>query len=113
MKGDAILKLEEFMIRGRSPFGSWFDGLEAVTAAKITVALTRLQMGNVSNVKPVGGGVSEYKIDFGPGYRMYFGKDGEKLIILLCGGDKKSQKNDIAKAREYWQQYKDRKKQEV
>jgi putative addiction module killer protein len=113
MKSDAILTLEEFLIQDRSPFGVWFDGLEGVTAAKITVALTRLQMGNSSNVKSVGGGVLEYKIDFGPGYRIYFGKDGEKLIILLCGGDKKSQKNDIEKAREYWRHYKDRKKREV
>jgi putative addiction module killer protein len=104
------LVIEEFIIGGRSPFGQWFEKLEAVAAARITVALTRLASENYSNVKSVGAGVSECKLDFGPGYRVYFGKDGQKLIILLCGGDKKTQERDIAKARKYWQEYKERKK---
>jgi putative addiction module killer protein len=75
--------------------------------------LTRLRTGQHSNVRSVGSGVAEYKIDFGPGYRIYFGIDGDKLIILLCGGDKKTQRKDIEKAKKYWQDYKDRKKKEV
>ena len=110
---NSFYEVEEFEIEGRSPFGSWFDDLDAVAAAKVTVAITRLQMGHHSNVKYIGSGVAEYKIDFGPGYRVYFGKDGSKLIILLCGGDKKAQGKDIEKAKKYWLDYKDRKKKEV
>ena len=110
---DSFYEVEELEIEGRSPFGSWFNDLDAIAAAKVTVAITRLQTGNHSNVKYIGRGVAEYKIDFGPGYRIYFGKDGSKLIILLCGGDKKTQSKDIKKAKKYWQDYKSRKKQEV
>jgi len=70
--------------------------------------LDRLSMGNVSNVKAVGGGVSEIKIDFGPGYRLYFGRDGDRLIVLLGGGTKKRQQDDIASALARWTDYKRR-----
>ena len=83
---------------GRSPFRSWFDALEAQAAAKIATGLTRLQSGNLSNMKGVGGGVLEYRIDFGPGYRIYLGRDGETNIILLGGGTKQRQQRDIAAA---------------
>jgi len=72
-----------------------------------------MEQGNFSNVKSVGAGVHEYKIDFGPGYRIYFGKDGEKLVILLGGGAKKRQRKDIATAQERWADYKKRKRQEM
>lgn len=98
---------------GRSPFEKWFSGLEASAAAKITVALVRLEQGNRSNVKGVGGGVLEIKIDYGPGYRVYFGKDGEHLVILLGGGTKKRQSADIETARRLWREYKARKKVEL
>ncbi|MGH6869826.1 MAG: type II toxin-antitoxin system RelE/ParE family toxin, partial [Methylocella sp.] len=71
---------------------------------------TRLPLGNTSNVQGVGAGVFESKIDFGPGYRVYFGKDGEGVVILLAGGTKRRQQQDIAAARERWRDYKDRKK---
>lgn len=96
---------------GKQPFARWFDDLDASVAAKITVALARMEQGNFSNVEPVGEGVSEYKLDFGPGYRIYYGKDGEELVILLTGGTKKRQDNDIATAKSYWQDYKRRTKQ--
>ncbi|MGH6854743.1 MAG: type II toxin-antitoxin system RelE/ParE family toxin [Aestuariivirga sp.] len=99
--------------RDRSPFGQWFEDLDPVTAAKVTVALTRLENENVSNVKSVGSGVLELKIDFGPGYRIYFGKDGERIIILLGGGTKKRQQIDIAAAQDNWRSYKDRRKDKV
>ena len=70
------------------------------------MANARLEQGNFSNVKPVGEGVLENKIDFGPGYRVYFGRDGDTLIILLCGGTKKRQQRDIERAIAYWRDYK-------
>jgi putative addiction module killer protein len=94
---------------GRSPYADWFDRLNAQAAAKVTTVLTRLALGNTSNVKGVGSGVFECKIDFGPGYRVYFGKDGERLVILLGGGTKKRQQRDIETAHARWQDYKGRK----
>ena len=76
------------------------------------MALARLQQGNVSNVKGVGGGVLELRIDYGPGYRVYFGKDGEHWVILLGGGTKKRQSRDIRTAQDLWTTYKARKQQE-
>jgi len=70
--------------------------------------LLRLELGNFSNVKGVGAGVFEYRIDFGPGYRVYFGQVGTQLVLLLCGGDKGSQKRDIKTAKEYWADYRRR-----
>ena len=69
-------QIKEFLREGLSPFGRWFDDLDSIAASKVTAALYRLQYGNFSNVRSLGSGVSEYKIDFGPGYRVYFGKDG-------------------------------------
>jgi putative addiction module killer protein len=94
---------------GRQPFAEWFADLEPVTRAKIARAVARMEQGNLSNVKPVGGGVLEYRIDFGPGYRVYFGRDGETLVILLTGGSKKRQQRDIEAAGACWQDYKRRK----
>ena len=94
---------------GRSPFGRWFDGLDSTAAAKVSAALVRMEQGNFSSVKGVGGGVFEYRIDFGPGYRVYFGKDGDTLVILICGGTKKRQAQDVTRAKERWGEYKQRK----
>ena len=94
---------------GRSPYAVWFNRLNARAAAKVATALTRLAQGNFSNVKGVGSGVFECRIDFGPGYRVYFGKDGEILVILLGGGTKKRQQQDIDHAVARWQDYKQRK----
>ena len=84
--------------------------MDAQAAAKITVALIRIGQGNLSNVKSVGGGVAEYRIDYGPGYRIYFGREGDEVVILLAGGTKQRQQNDIKNAVERWQDYKRRKK---
>jgi len=94
---------------GRSPYAVWFNRLNAQAAAKVATALTRLAQGNFSNVKGVGSGVFECRIDFGPGYRVYIGKDGERLVILLGGGTKKRQQQDIETALTRWQDYKRRK----
>jgi len=93
---------------GRSPFGVWFDRLAQEAAAKVTIAIARIEQGNFSNVKSVGAGVSEYKIDYGPGYRFYFGNDGRQLVILLGGGSKGTQLNDIMTAQANWENYKRR-----
>jgi len=95
---------------GRSPYADWFDRLNAQAAAKVVVAASRLAQGNFSNVKAVGRGVMEYKIDFGPGYRVYFGKEGDHIVILLGGGTKNRQHNDIHTAQLRWADYKRRKK---
>jgi putative addiction module killer protein len=91
---------------GHAPFADWFEDLDRVAKAKVTRAVARLGQGNFSNVKSVGEGVLELRIDFGPGYRVYFGRDGEALVILLTGGTKKRQQRDIDTAHEYWQDYK-------
>lgn len=96
----------------RSPFGRWFDDLDATAAAKVTTALTRIEQGNFSRVEGVGAAVFESTIDFGPGYRVYSGKDGETLVILLGGGTQKRQPRDIALAHERWADYKPRKTKE-
>jgi putative addiction module killer protein len=98
---------------GRSPFGIWFDGLDAPAAAKITTVVARMEHGNLSHTKPVGKGVYENKIEFGPGYRIYFANDGKKIIILLGGGTKKGQSRDIRRAQEYWKDYKQRKQRSI
>ena len=90
---------------------SGVDGLEAQAAAKVTTALQRMEQGNFSRVKGVGSGVFEYTLDFGPGYRIYFGKDGVEFVILLGGGTKKRQETDIAIASALWQEYKQRKRE--
>ena len=98
---------------GNKRFANWLEELDASAAAKVTIALTRMEQGNFSKAKGVGAGVYEYKIDFGPGYRIYFGRDGECLVILIGGGTKKRQQRDIAAAQECWADYKRRKKQET
>ena len=94
---------------GKAPFADWFDGLDTAAALKVRTALARIETGNLGDVKPVGQGVSERRIPFGPGYRVYFGQDGGKLVILLCGGTKTRQSKDIAQAKAYWDDYKARK----
>jgi putative addiction module killer protein len=93
---------------GHNPFAAWFNELDARAAAKVTIAVARLEQGNLSNIKGVGGGVLEYRIDFGPGYRVYFGRDGETIIILLGGGTKRRQGNDIEVAKVRWSDYRRR-----
>ena len=95
-----------------SPFTRWFATLNTRAALKVRTAIARMEGGNLSNTKSVGAGVLECRIDFGPGYRVYFGRDGRSLVILLGGGTKKRQRNDIAAARSLWTDYKARKRRE-
>jgi len=99
-------KVIEYVKAGTSPFAGWFSMLDAHAAAKVATALYRLEQRNFSNVKSVGKGVSDYKIDFGPGYRVYFGQEGDELVILLGGGAKKTQEKDIQTANTLWAEYK-------
>ena len=92
---------------GSNPFREWFDDLDAQAAAKVATATLRLEMGNTSNVKWIGT-IGEYRIDWGPGYRVHFGRDGDVLVILLTGGTKQRQQKDIATAKASWADYKQR-----
>jgi putative addiction module killer protein len=94
---------------GEQPFSLWFNRLHGQAAARVTVALARLETGNLSAAKSVGGGLLELRLDFGPGYRIYYGMDGPKIVILLGGGTKQRQQQDIETARERWNDYKRRK----
>ncbi|MDA1118666.1 MAG: type II toxin-antitoxin system RelE/ParE family toxin [Proteobacteria bacterium] len=105
------MRILEYLDRaGRSPWRRWFDDLDALAAAKVGTALYRLSQGNFSSVEGVGSGIFEQKIDFGPGYRIYFGKDGETVVILLGGSTKKRQSAAIRTAHAAWADYKQRKK---
>ena len=94
--------------RWRQPLREWFGSLEAVAAAKVRVAVSRMEQGNLSNVEWFRG-IGEYKIDWGPGLRIYLAKDGLKIIILIGGGTKKRQQQDIDQAVALWEDYKRRK----
>ncbi len=94
---------------GRAPFDDWFNKLDTTAALKVRTALARIETGNLGDVEPVGQGVSERRITYGPGYRVYFGQDGDTLVILLCGGTKKRQSRDIEQAKAFWVDYKTRK----
>ena len=91
---------------GISPFARWREKLDATTRARVDTAIFRLEAGNFSAAKGAGAGIFELRLDFGPGYRVYFGKDGETLVILLGGGTKKRQQLDIEAAQALWQEYK-------
>ena len=106
-----MIRIEEYVSEGSSPFRRWFDGLDVQAAAGVTVAIERLVEGNISNVKPIGEGAAELKINRGPGYRVYFGWDGKVLVILLGGGTKRRQQNDIEAALRRWRDYKKRKRE--
>ncbi len=93
---------------GSNPYRNWFDSLHAQAAAKVAAATVRLEMGNTSSVKWIGA-IGEYRIDWGPGYRIYLMQDGAALIILLGGGTKKGQQRDITRAQALAAEYKARK----
>jgi putative addiction module killer protein len=105
-----MIRIDEFIDEeGSSPFRRWFDDLDRQAAAFVAIAVDRLAEGNTSNVKSVGGGVSELRIDRGPGYRVYFGWNGKVVVILLGGGTKKRQQADIETAVRRWRTFKSRK----
>jgi putative addiction module killer protein len=92
---------------GNEPFQLWIDTLrDKQGRRRILNRLVRLQQGNYGDVAPIGEGLSELRMFFGPGYRVYFGKEAGNIVIILCGGDKASQDSDIEQAKTYWQEYK-------
>lgn len=100
------LTIKEYLSAdGRSFFREWLDALDLSVRARIQARVLRFEMGNLGDHKSVGGGVWEARFVFGPGYRIYFGKEGSTVILLLLGGDKSSQARDMAKARRLWREY--------
>jgi putative addiction module killer protein len=96
---------------GTATFTTWLKSLrDAEARHRINARLARVRTGNLGDARTVGEGVSELRIDYGPGYRVYFGQDGMRIIVLLCGGDKRTQAADIKRAKSYWQEYQKQKK---
>ncbi len=93
---------------GRTPFKEWFERIpDQKTQDRVQRRLDRVELGNFGDCRPVGGGVSELRLDFGPGYRIYFCELDNTIILLLSGGDKSSQRRDILLAKTYWQEYRE------
>lgn len=107
VKPVVVRELREYLTEaGVSPFERWFRGVkDAKTQAVVRKRLDRVALGNFGDCKAVGEGVSELRIDYGPGYRIYLGEDGDVLVILLCAGNKATQAADIRRAKEYWAEY--------
>ncbi|HUY95541.1 MAG TPA: type II toxin-antitoxin system RelE/ParE family toxin [Terracidiphilus sp.] len=107
-----MIDIRQYVDRqGRTPFLKWLDALSDEAQARVATALERLEHGNLSSIKSVGAGVQELRIDFGPGYRIYFGRDGERLVILVAGGSKKRQQADIKRAKDLWLEFRLRKRE--
>lgn len=100
-----LFELREYTEGGRSPFAEWFDELDPATAARVDRYIRRLEAGNFSAAKGLREGVSELRLDFGPGYRVYFGRKGRTTIILVGGGSKRRQDTDISAAVARWRRY--------
>jgi len=108
-----VIEVREYVdAQGHNRYREWTSKLDPVVRARVDTAVFRLGGGNFSAVKPEGEGVSALRLDFGPGYRVYFANDGKQVVILLAGGTKKRQQEDIQMARRLWTEYKRRKKQE-
>jgi len=99
-------EIREYVESGRSPYAEWYEGLDNVTAERVDKYLRRLEQGNFGAAKALQDGVFEARMDFGPGYRAYYGRDGRTIIILLGGGSKRRQDADIAAAVGRWKRYK-------
>ena len=106
-----MIEIREYIdARGRNLFQRWVARLDPIARDRVASALERMEAGNLSNAKSVGRGILEYRMDFGPGYRIYFGRDGDTLIILLGGGTKSRQYRDIENAKASWQDYRRRRR---
>lgn len=94
---------------GKNPYREWLVTLDTSVKQRIQARILRFETGNLGDAKALGEGIFEARFDFGPGYRLYFGREGNTLILLLCGGNKSSQVKDILRAREFWKIYKENK----
>lgn len=101
-----FFEIREYVEDGRSPYAEWHESLDSVTAERVDRYMQRLEQGNFGAAKALQAGVLEVRMDFGPGYRVYFGREGRTIIILLGGGSKRRQDADIAAAVERWKRYK-------
>ena len=104
---EAIVEVLEYLTTdGRNPFREWLEALKDREArARVRVRINRIRLGNFGDSKSVGGGISEWRIPYGPGYRVYYGRQGDAIVLLLCGGDKRTQSRDIDLAQDRWQDY--------
>lgn len=110
LPSSGVFEVREYLEEnGKSPYKKWFDALPATIAAKVSIALLRIEMGNLCSIK-LFDGIGELALHTGPGYRIYLGKDGPNLIVLLGGGTKHRQQNDIDRAKQLFTRYKARKK---
>ena len=101
-----MLTVREYLTHGgRNPFREWLGTLDVAVRARVQARVLRFEQGNLGDHKSVGSGVWEARLAFGPGYRIYFGKDGEAVILLLVGGAKSMQRRDIPRAQEFWRDY--------
>ena len=108
-----MIELTAYIGDEPTPFTAWYAGLDDPAAERVTSALDKMRRGLVSGLKSVGAGVMECRVDFGPGYRIYLGRDGDSLVILLGGGSKKTQRRDITAAKRLWDVYKRHKREGV
>lgn len=100
------LEVREYVTaEGRIPYREWLSGLDLTARARVQARIVRFEQGNLGDYKSVGAGVLEARLMFGPGYRIYFGLDGDTIVLLLCGGDKSTQKRDVQRAQGYWDDY--------
>ena len=108
-----MIEVREYVyLSGRVPYRDWLVGLDHGVRARVITGVLRMEQGNFGAAKSVGSGVHEVRLDFGPGYPVYFGRDGDELVILLGGGSKRRQQADIETAHRLWAEYKRRKQEE-
>lgn len=107
---DRLFELRRYQISdGRVPVSEWLEGLDNASSGRVLAYVDRMKAGNFGNSRSVGEGVSELKINFGPGYRVYYLRNGDSIVVLLCGGDKNSQQSDVSRAQRYAVDYRRRK----
>jgi putative addiction module killer protein len=108
MNGNEVSPLEireYYKANGEAPFRAWLKGLAAPYMVRVRTRLLRIEQGNLGDYKSLGDGIFELRMDFGPGFRLYFGFAGRGIVLLLCGGDKRAQGRDILRAKNYWRDY--------
>ena len=109
MKAGGPYRIQEYLTEhGESPYRNWLNTLDLTTKARVQARVLRFELGNLCDYKSVGAGVYEARLDFGPGYRIYFGLSGQSLLLLLCGGAKRTQRRDIQQAQKFWFNYVER-----
>jgi len=102
-----MIEIREYLTEtGQSPFADWLLGLkEPQTRARVLARLNRIRLGNLGDSKPIGQGIHELRLSFGPGYRIYFAREAGSVVLLLCAGTKRTQRKDIERARSCWRNY--------